>query len=130
MADLRKVESFEFEEVEDSPSTPQVEDSIKQVDEFEFDDETSYLNQAAQGIVKGADKLLDVGKGAVRGPWNLLTGIGETITGVIDGVTGSNITPGFSKAMNYMAKPYETKYTSGKVAEFGSEFGAEFGPEF
>jgi len=128
MADLKKVESFEFEEVEDSPSTPQVDDSIKQVDDFEFEDETSYLKQATQGVVKGADKLLDVGKGIVRGPWNLLTGIGETITGVIDGATGSSITPGFSKAMNYMGKPYETKYTSGKVAEFGSEFGIELIP--
>ena len=121
---LEEVDSFEYE------STPAEQTSqVEEVDSFKYenpDDDPTFV----ENVVKGADKLLDVGKGLVLAPWNLLTGAGETVTGAIDYVFDTNITPTFSKAMNHMAEPYETKYWTGKVAEVGGEFGIEFIPFF
>ena len=147
MSDLRRVENLEIlpfskptQEASDPPS------SLRKVENLEilpFSEEPSKLKEFAQGVVKGADLTADLAKGLVRGPWNLLTGIGETLTGVVDLALDTNITPSFSKGMAEFASGggqydpatgkttggyYDPKYTVGKIGEVGSEIGIEVVP--
>ena len=135
MAETFKLEGFTpdmFQPAEQESDVPAPEGSTVlegfTADMFQSAEETSAIEEFGAGIVKGVDKLADVGRAVISAPWNIATGVAELAAGAIDITTGSDTLNDVSAFMERAGEPYKPKYIGGQLAEAGIEIGASLIP--